>query len=93
MIPTMIVLGLLLGRWWRSALLTATLLWPVLLVVDGAVPLTDPAALLGGALLGALNAAVGAAVVQCVRWIVRGVRAVGLREAGRRTAVAPSSRG
>lgn len=57
MIPSLILLGLLLGRWWRVALVAAAVGWPVLLVA------TDVAAfdagLLGAAALAVANSGVG----------------------------------
>jgi hypothetical protein len=72
MIPTMILFGLITGRWWRLALIAAAIFWPVLLLVDGVMGLS--AGLLAAALLGAVNAAVGVAVHQALLWLVRGVR-------------------
>lgn len=61
MIPTMILLGLVLGRWWRLALLTAAIGWPALLLATG----TDaPADLVAGAALGVANACVGVLAAQ-----------------------------
>lgn len=63
MIPTMILLGLVLGRWWKIALVTAAIGWPVLLLATG----TDaPADLVTGAALGVANACVGVLAVQVV---------------------------
>ena len=68
MIPTMILLGLVLGRWWRAALLTALVGWPALLLVtDIIVP--DQIAMT--AVLGVLNAAVGVTLAQCALRIYR----------------------
>ena len=61
MIPTMILLGLVLGRWPRVAIATAAVGWPVLLVVDG---FGFEAVLLGAAIVAAVNAAVGVLVHQ-----------------------------
>lgn len=62
MIPTMIVFGLVLGRWWRLALVAAAVGWPVLLVADG---VTDvEVELLGAAGLAVANTAVGVLVHQ-----------------------------
>jgi len=72
MIPTMILVGLITGRWWRLALIAAAIFWPVLLLVDGVMGLS--AGLLAAALLGAVNAAVGVAVHQALLWLVRRVR-------------------
>ncbi|HEU4811125.1 MAG TPA: hypothetical protein VFT00_03195 [Nocardioides sp.] len=61
MIPTMILLGLVLGRWWKVALVTAAIGWPLLLLANG----TDaPADLVSGAALGVANACVGVLAVQ-----------------------------
>lgn len=72
MIPTMIAFGLVLGRWWESALVASAIVWPVLLVASGTMGLS--ADLLGGALLGALNAAVGVTVHQGVLGVIRRIR-------------------
>ena len=72
MIPTMIVFGLITGRWWRLALVAAAILWPALLLVDGAMGVS--ASLLVAALLGAVNAAIGVAVHQALLWLVRRLR-------------------
>jgi hypothetical protein len=68
MIPTMILFGLILGRWWWLALPLAAAGWPILLLVTdtigaGQIPLA--------ALLGLLNAAVGVVVLQAVLWVLR----------------------
>jgi len=80
-IPSMILFGLVLGRWWRTTLVLAALLWPVLVwgpVREG--PGDPVAGLLLAACLGVANAAVGVAVHQAVLWAVRGLR----RAAGRK---------
>lgn len=70
MIPTMILLGLVLGRWWWAALSAAVIGWPALLLVtDIIVPNQIPAA----ALLGLLNAALGVAIAQGALRIYRGL--------------------
>lgn len=71
MIPTMILLGLVLGRWWRTALLAGAIIWPVIVVSDDSIGVSViPAA----AMLGVLNAAAGVVVTQAVLWLVRSVR-------------------
>lgn len=72
MIPTMILFGAVAGRWWRGTIALGAVLWPVLLILDGVT--RDPAVLLGGALLGAVNTALGAAVHQAALRVVRSVR-------------------
>lgn len=69
MIPVMIMLGLVLGRWWQVALAAAAVLWPTLLLVDGVMGASIE--LLGAALLSAANAAVGVAVHQGILLLVR----------------------
>ena len=73
MIPTMILLGLVTGYWWKLALPAAAVIWPILLLASDTITASQiPAA----ALLGLINAAVGAALVQGV---LVGVRAIGHR--------------
>jgi hypothetical protein len=72
-IPTMILLGLVTGYWWKLALPAAAVIWPILLLASDTITASQiPAA----ALLGLINAAVGAALVQGV---LVGVRAIGHR--------------
>ena len=71
MVPTMILFGLVLGRWWRIALLLAAVVWPILVVSD---PGIGASAIPGAVLIGALNAAVGVLVVQSVLRLFRGLR-------------------
>jgi hypothetical protein len=68
-IPTVIVWGLILGRWWRATLIGSAVVWPGILVVGGIVD-TGPG-LLGAALLAVANASLGVAVHQGVLWLVR----------------------
>ena len=75
MIPTMIVLGFALGRWWRTALIAAAVVWPALLLGGGGLdgsPLDRLGMLVAGGLLAAANAAVGVAAHQVVRFTVDG---------------------
>ena len=69
MIPTMIVFGLILGRWWRPTLILAALIWPAMLVADNVMRVQP--GLLAAAGLGALNAGVGILVHQIFLWLVR----------------------
>jgi hypothetical protein len=74
MIPTMILLGLLLGRSWWAALVTAAISWPMLLFASDVMAF-EPS-LLGAAALAAANAGVGVLAHQvclqsyrrCRRW-------------------------
>jgi hypothetical protein len=70
MIPTMILFGLVFGRWWRFALVAAAIGWPVLLLATGV--LTPGPGLLGASGLAVANAGVGVVVHQA------GLRAVRL---------------
>ncbi|WP_204074675.1 hypothetical protein [Planotetraspora phitsanulokensis] len=65
----MILLGLVFGRWWRSTLLAAAVVWPVVLVASDAA--RPGWALLGAAGLAVLNALVGIVIHQAILWIVR----------------------
>jgi hypothetical protein len=56
-IPTMIVFGVVLGRWWRFALVAAAVVWPLLVAADG-VGVTV-GLLAYAAAIGVANAAVG----------------------------------
>ncbi len=69
MIPTMILVGLLLGRWWKSALVAGALSWPALLWIDGVI--TTPERVAGAAVLALLNTAVGVGVHQLVLGLTR----------------------
>jgi hypothetical protein len=85
MIIPMIVFGLLVGWWWRVALVAGAVIWPLMLwqaglyddleyVSGGAVGLT-----LGAAFLGAANTGVGVAIDQAVLAVVRRIRRARLR--------------
>ena len=77
MIPTMILFGLLFGRWWRVCLAAAAVLWPVLLLSTG-TPVGAEGSLLwtilAAVFLGAANAAVGAGVHHGILALVRRLR-------------------
>lgn len=78
MIPTMIVVGLLLGYRWRTALVAAAVGWPALLLATGTI---DAGGILPAAVLGVVNAAVGVAVVQGGLWGLRHLRRPAARSA------------
>lgn len=71
MIPTMIVFGLVFGRWWRTCLVVGALAWPLLLLLDDTI---GAAELLPAAGLGLINTAVGVLVHQGALRLVRYVR-------------------
>ena len=72
MIPTMILVGLVLGRWWRTALVVGALGWPTFLIADNVVDL-EPS-LVGAAVLGLVNTAVGVGLHRTVLTLVRRIR-------------------
>ena len=69
MIPTMILFGLILGRWWRVALIAAAVAWPALLLAGGTI--SSVAEVVRAAALGFANAAAGVLVHQSVLQAVR----------------------
>jgi hypothetical protein len=72
MIPTLILLGVLLGRWYRWVLVGAVVGWPALLVVDGV--LVWGWVLLGASAVAAVNTGVGVLAYQGIRRVVQPVR-------------------
>ncbi|WP_153395184.1 hypothetical protein [Ornithinicoccus halotolerans] len=70
MIPTMVLVGLLLGRWWWQAVIGGALAWPTLLLIEGVIAEGE---VLTAAGLGALNTAGGVLVHQL---LLRGLRAL-----------------
>lgn len=71
MIPTMILFGVVLARWWVPALVLAAVFWPALLVANDVMGIE--AGLVAAAGLGVANAALGVLVHQGILWIVRRV--------------------
>lgn len=73
MIPTLIVFGLIFGRWWRISLVIAAAGWPIVLVATDATGLEW--VLLSAAGLAAVNALAGVVLHQsalvAVRWLRR----------------------
>lgn len=72
MIPILIALGLVLGRWWRAALAIGVVYWSAVLVVTGTYNVDLN--LLGPASLALVNTAAGVAAHQAVLWGVRRLR-------------------
>ncbi|MBG0567318.1 hypothetical protein [Actinoplanes aureus] len=64
MIPTLILFGLVAGRWWRTTLLAGTLGWPILLLAQDIV--RPGAGLLPVFLLAVVNTGAGVLVHQTV---------------------------
>jgi hypothetical protein len=90
-IPSAIVLGLALGRWWKTTLVLVAIAWPIALVADGTFPeggtwtWADVGRLFGSALLALVNAGVGIVAHQTLLWLVRGVRYLVHHLGGRRS--------
>jgi hypothetical protein len=72
MIPTMILFGLIFGRWWRVTLVAAALGWPLLLVVTDVAGVDST--LLRAGVLAVVNAGVGVLVHQSVLLAYRRLR-------------------
>ena len=69
MIPTLLLVGLVLGRWWKVVIPAAAIGWAVLLLVHGVDSGFSFAA--AAALLGAINVAVGVVIFQAARLLLR----------------------
>ena len=72
MIPTMIVFGLVFGRWWKTTLAAGTLGWPLLLLANGV--LNPPGDIVDAAMFGFVNTLVGVAVHQSFLRVIRAIR-------------------
>jgi hypothetical protein len=68
----MILAGLVTGRWWRWSIPLGGVAWAALLLIDGVVG--DWPGIVGGALFGAANTAVGAGLFLLGRALVRSLR-------------------
>lgn len=64
MIPTMILFGVIFGRWWPITLAAAALAWPLLLVATDVAGFST--SLIGAAALAVVNAGVGVLIHQGV---------------------------
>lgn len=72
MIPVLLVLGAVLGRWWRTTLVVAAVGWPAVLVTTAVMEL-EPA-LLGASALAVVNVGVGLLFHHAVAWAWRSLR-------------------
>jgi hypothetical protein len=79
-IPTLILFGVVFGRWWRFSLIAAVLGWPILLVVSDVMSVD--AGLVGAAGLALANTGIGVLVHQGG---MRAVRFLRYRRAHSRT--------
>jgi hypothetical protein len=74
-IPTLILLGLVVGRWWRLAMIIGTAGWPAVLLAGGVVR-TRPE-LLAATVLAVINTGVGVLLCQSGLRVVRLLRNYG----------------
>lgn len=72
MIPTLILFGLIFGRWPRSVILIGTLGWPLILLADNTI--SAGVSLLGAAGYALINTGVGVLVHQVILRLVRRLR-------------------
>ncbi|WP_341717282.1 hypothetical protein QQG74_25815 [Micromonospora sp. FIMYZ51] len=72
MIPTLILFGLVFGRWWRSALAVTAIGWPALLVATSTLGVEPRLLIATGFAL--LNTGVGVLIHQGVWWLFRNLR-------------------
>ena len=79
MIPTLLLVGLLFGRWWKIAVPVAVVGWPALLIATGVDSGVGFAVWAG--LLAVANVVVGVLASQVVRLMVRGAAAIAGRTA------------
>lgn len=77
MIPTLIVGGLVLGRWWRTALAAGVVFWVMWLLASSTLEL---AAVPGAAGLALVNTGVGVLAHQAALQTLRRIRDGGHRE-------------
>jgi hypothetical protein len=74
MIPTMIVFGFVLGRWWRWSILAGGIVWALLLIATHSMTDSSAGIWLGAIFFGAANTAVGVVLFQLARLVVRAFR-------------------
>ena len=71
MIPTLILVGLVFGYWWRTTLIVSAIAWPLLLIATGVD--IEIATIPLAAALGAANTAVGILVHRLLWVVARGL--------------------
>jgi hypothetical protein len=71
MIPALLLVGLVFGKWWRILIPAATIGWALLLLATGVV--SDPAHFMGAAWFGFINVTVGVLVFEAARLAYRGI--------------------
>lgn len=67
MIPTLLLVGLAFGRWWRIAVPITTVVWVVAVLVTTEATMADDA--LAAAVLAVVNLAVGVLIFQAGRFM------------------------
>ena len=72
MILTLLLAGLVVGRWWLVAI--AAVVWPVVLIVADVGSASNFALALGGGVFGTANTAVGVAAHRTAVVLVRALR-------------------
>jgi hypothetical protein len=72
MIPTMLLYGLILGRWWKTCLVVGSLCWPLFLWLENIIDTHNE--FLGATGLAALNTAVGVALHQSLLRLLKWLR-------------------
>ena len=70
----MVLFGLVFGRWWKSTIVAAAVLWTVVVLMAADVSIGDVGVLGAAAAFGAANAAVGVVAHQTGLWIARRLR-------------------
>jgi hypothetical protein len=77
MVPTLLIVGFVFGRWWRLAAPIAILGWPVWLIVAGVG--SGPAFALGATVVAVFNVAVGVLAYHLLRKLARHLSAAARR--------------
>jgi len=72
-IPTLILFGLVFGRWWLATLIVSAIGWPVLLIATGVD--SGIAFAIGAAALAVANAGVGILIHRTLWLLMRGITA------------------
>lgn len=72
MIPTLILFGLIFGRWPRSSILIGTIGWPIALLINNTI--SAGTLILGAAGLALINSGVGVLIHQVVLRLIRRLR-------------------
>jgi hypothetical protein len=73
-IETLVVFGLIFGRWWKTALIVGTVLWVALLIVGDRIE-TRLVVIAFAALLALVNTGIGVGIHQAALYAFRRFRA------------------